>query len=631
MKSNVFSFLLALVALGAPMFPPQAEAVVEVSFDYFQNELSSYGQWIEVGNYGACWRPTSVGADWAPYTDGYWAYTDGGWTWASYEDWGGITYHYGRWLYVEDEGWVWVPGYEWAPAWVSWRTSDDYVGWAPLPPEAHFEVSVGFGSWIDDSCDIGPSYYRFCHVRDFGAPVLAPVCFPPERNITIIEQTVNVTNITYYHDANVVFCGGPNYVTINRHVHRPIPALKLVRDPQVLTQGRHRPPQLVRGNQLAVFAPKVEKPADPKALPVKPAKVIPAGRVDRGWAKVSDPQVRQQIKQKLQADAKGKTPQTAPARPVAPADVAAVPKQADPNAVSPALVGKVKEPRAKPAREDVVAPNQLPPVKAGEPPRIENKPGQAAGEPGLGRPQVSPKPSIQTTPALPDKPGKVEQPARPGEKKARPQIPERAVQLPAPSATDEAARAAEREQRRQEREAAAAAAERQQHRQAEVAREPQRQAEAAQRAKELRREQAGQQQQQEAAQRANEARREQAQQRQAQQQAAERAAEVRRQQQQQQQQQHQAAAERSMELRRAHAQEAQREAAQRTEALRRQQAQQQMHESAQRARQAEQIRHSQQQQRQYTPPPQQPQQQQSSSGKEGKQKASEGEKKQRGR
>ena len=36
-------------------------------------------------------------ADWRPYADGYWAYTDSGWTWVSYEDFGWATYHYGRW------------------------------------------------------------------------------------------------------------------------------------------------------------------------------------------------------------------------------------------------------------------------------------------------------------------------------------------------------------------------------------------------------------------------------------------------------------------------------------------------------------------------------------------------------
>ena len=43
-------------------------------------------------------------------------------------------YHYGRWGYDEDYGWFWVPGDTWAPAWVQWRYSDDYVGWAPVGP-----------------------------------------------------------------------------------------------------------------------------------------------------------------------------------------------------------------------------------------------------------------------------------------------------------------------------------------------------------------------------------------------------------------------------------------------------------------------------------------------------------------
>jgi len=74
-----------------------------------------------------------------PYSDGYWAYTDVGWTWVSYEDFGWATYHYGRWTRLRDRGWFWVPGREWGPAWFSWRTGGDYVGWAPLPPRGRDE------------------------------------------------------------------------------------------------------------------------------------------------------------------------------------------------------------------------------------------------------------------------------------------------------------------------------------------------------------------------------------------------------------------------------------------------------------------------------------------------------------
>ena len=54
--------------------------------------------------------------------------------WVSNEPFGWATYHYGRWGFSNRVGWFWVPGNRWAPAWVAWRSSNDYLAWAPLPP-----------------------------------------------------------------------------------------------------------------------------------------------------------------------------------------------------------------------------------------------------------------------------------------------------------------------------------------------------------------------------------------------------------------------------------------------------------------------------------------------------------------
>ena len=68
--------------------------------------------------------------------DGHWTYTnDWGWFWISDEDFGWVTYHYGRWVDDREFGWIWIPRSEWGPAWVQWRRSDDVVGWAALPPD----------------------------------------------------------------------------------------------------------------------------------------------------------------------------------------------------------------------------------------------------------------------------------------------------------------------------------------------------------------------------------------------------------------------------------------------------------------------------------------------------------------
>jgi len=99
----------------------------------FQQPLSPYGDWVTVGSYGTVWRP-HVATGWRPYYYGRWEWTTEGWLWVSDEPFGWATYHYGRWAYDRGYGWVWVPGTQWAPAWVSWRYSGDVVGWAPLAP-----------------------------------------------------------------------------------------------------------------------------------------------------------------------------------------------------------------------------------------------------------------------------------------------------------------------------------------------------------------------------------------------------------------------------------------------------------------------------------------------------------------
>lgn len=102
------------------------------SLAYSDYDLQENGSWIYVSTYnGYAWRPR-VSAGWRPYYDGRWGYGPNGClTWISYEQWGWVPYHYGRWGYDPFYGWVWLPGYTYAPAWVYWAYGNGYVGWAP--------------------------------------------------------------------------------------------------------------------------------------------------------------------------------------------------------------------------------------------------------------------------------------------------------------------------------------------------------------------------------------------------------------------------------------------------------------------------------------------------------------------
>jgi len=129
-----------------PSSVPPPPGSPPADFNSFHDQLAPDGSWVDVAGYGPCWRPAVVAAnpEWRPYYDaGHWVYTDDGWYWQSDYPWGGIVFHYGRWAINERYGWVWIPGYNYGPSWVCWRHADGYLGWAPLPPEARFEVGVG--------------------------------------------------------------------------------------------------------------------------------------------------------------------------------------------------------------------------------------------------------------------------------------------------------------------------------------------------------------------------------------------------------------------------------------------------------------------------------------------------------
>lgn len=141
----------AVLPLDLNLTVPAQAHNTSISFSVFYDDLAPHGDWVRY--HGAyVFVPANVDGDWRPYTEGRWVYTsDYGWLWVSDEPFGWATYHYGRWGFAEDIGWYWVPGSRWAPAWVSWRRSHDYVVWAPLPPSGDPDIfiDISFGSIPD--------------------------------------------------------------------------------------------------------------------------------------------------------------------------------------------------------------------------------------------------------------------------------------------------------------------------------------------------------------------------------------------------------------------------------------------------------------------------------------------------
>ncbi|MEA3210560.1 MAG: hypothetical protein QOE70_3617 [Chthoniobacter sp.] len=339
------------------------EARAEQKLDFFYTALDPYGDWFEIEKYGYVWQPgEAANPRWRPYTDGNWAWTEYGWTWASNEKFGWAAYHYGRWTRLKRIGWVWVPGSEWAPAWVAWRRSNDFVGWAPLPAEAH--SSSGFNAAVDSYYDIGPGSYTFVPVEEFSAPTYVGRAVEPERNVTIINQTTNITNLSYrkIENTNVFYNAGPEIKVIEARSQAPVKRFTVERMEDTRAAG----PAVRKGNVLQMLAPFVAAAARPATAPKKVKERVNSSEMERGWNAAADPQAAQQIRTKFTDEAQAAeraqraAPRALPAVPVA----TPLPARAPVAKVAPLLatpvpakapVPQVPPPPVAPAKQDPLA------------------------------------------------------------------------------------------------------------------------------------------------------------------------------------------------------------------------------------------------------------------------------------
>ena len=189
--------ILAVVLFSAVTFNAEAKNHYNGVGGYFYSQLAPYGSWIEVDYGVVVWRPTIIRTNWTPYNVGRWVWTYDGWYWDSYEPFGHVTYHYGRWFYDDYYGWLWYPDYEWAPAWVEWRYDNDYIGWAPLHPYAVFSVSVGI--YFTNTYYTPYNHWNYVGYGNFCDPYVYNYYVAPGHKHRIHSGTKYRNNFVYYN------------------------------------------------------------------------------------------------------------------------------------------------------------------------------------------------------------------------------------------------------------------------------------------------------------------------------------------------------------------------------------------------------------------------------------------------
>jgi hypothetical protein len=221
----------------------------EITFGYIYDYLSGFGFWVNYSPFGYVWVPRGIDARWHPYVHGRWIWSDYGWTWVSFYSWGWLPFHYGRWGWDIHLGWFWVPDVEWGPAWVVWRFSDIYIGWAPVPPNVRFRPGHGF-EWRNGHIDY--HLWVFIEGRRFVEGRLVNWVIPRERNRTLINFTVLADRYSLRNNIIINDALSPQHV--ERMTGRPINRVNIK---EIKQPAEER----VSMNEVRIYRPAIRKEA----------------------------------------------------------------------------------------------------------------------------------------------------------------------------------------------------------------------------------------------------------------------------------------------------------------------------------------------------------------------------------
>ncbi len=264
--------LAALVVLGLgtgrasaqPYGPSGGPMGGPMDSSYFYDSLAPYGEWINLSPWGNVFCPYNQGIGWTPYSDGDWVDSDWGWTFESDAPWAWAGYHYGRWAFDANCGWVWIPGTVWGPAWVAWRFGGGFCGWAPLPPQVGFGFGIGLQLGGFDLDDIPWSNWCFTDVNWLGRRGMRNHVFERTRNLEFFQQTRNITN--YGFEGNRIIDRGIDPREVERLTHRTIPRYEIADKGMA---GSHI--SRFNGNRLEMFRPNLKE----GAAGIAPKNILP--------------------------------------------------------------------------------------------------------------------------------------------------------------------------------------------------------------------------------------------------------------------------------------------------------------------------------------------------------------------
>lgn len=297
-----------LIPVESTDFKESPNDFLTVDFEFFYKELSTAGEWIEIdakklgldikpgisfnssksfisellGVKSAyaqtgeqvfnlfVWRPTTELVsdmvnetnEYIPFNNGQWLYTNEGWYFKANTPQEELTSHYGRWAKDDELGWVWLPGKTYSPAWVDWRQNDDYVAWAPVPPNKYIENDVL------KTEDINENNYTIVEKKHLIEPSVYKYRYQyvENKNKILIKEMTKTDGVIIKEKR--IINKGPDISDIEDKTGKKIEQVKIVKVNKKEDSG-------IKDNTLAVFVPELKKSKEVRKEPLtKPEKLV---------------------------------------------------------------------------------------------------------------------------------------------------------------------------------------------------------------------------------------------------------------------------------------------------------------------------------------------------------------------
>jgi hypothetical protein len=164
-------------------------------------------------------RVEGVAPVYTPYVNGQWINTDAGWYFKAPTPAEEIVHHYGRWVDSPADGWLWVPGRVWAPAWVDWMENETDIAWAPVPPSAYIVNNNIIVPLIEKE------QYVVVEKKHFMQPQLYKYMYNENKNKIMIQEMTKTGGIMVKN--KTVINKGPEVIDIEKYWGNKIDVVKI--------------------------------------------------------------------------------------------------------------------------------------------------------------------------------------------------------------------------------------------------------------------------------------------------------------------------------------------------------------------------------------------------------------------